>query len=75
MATWCLKLVGANHVVFGKGLSATTVTTPDVVVPKGTGVVIKGTVLDLSPAQPNTPCVSKDSMSSADGVFAFADAD
>ena len=49
--------------VFGKGKSATTVTAPDVVVPKGNGVVIKGTVLDLSPAQPNTPCVSTESMS------------
>ena len=46
----------------GKGKSATTVTAPDVVVPKGTGVVIKGTVTDLSPAQPGTPCVSEDSM-------------
>ncbi len=49
--------------IFGKGKSATTVAAPDVVVSKGTGVVIKGTVLDMSPAQPNTPCVSKDSMS------------
>jgi len=49
--------------VFGKGKSATTVTAPDVVVPKGTGVVIKGTVLDQSPAQPGTPCVSEASMS------------
>jgi hypothetical protein len=48
--------------VFGKGKSATTVTAPDTAVPKGTALVIKGTVLDLSPAQPNTPCVSKDSM-------------
>jgi hypothetical protein len=48
--------------VFGKGKSATTVTAPDVVVPKGSGVVIKGTVLDMSPAQPSTPAVSKDSM-------------
>ena len=48
--------------VFGKGKSATTVTAPDVVMPKGNGVVIRGTVLDLSPAQPNTPCVSKESM-------------
>jgi len=49
-------------VTFGKGKSATTVTAPDVVMPKGNGIVIKGTVLDLSPAQPNTPCVSKESM-------------
>jgi hypothetical protein len=48
--------------VFGKGMSATTVTAPDLVVSKGSGVVIKGTVLDVSPAQPGTPCVSKESM-------------
>jgi PQQ-like domain len=48
--------------VFGKGKSATTVTAPDVSVPLGTSFTIKGTVMDLSPAQPNTPCVSKDSM-------------
>jgi outer membrane protein assembly factor BamB len=48
--------------VFGKGKTATTVTAPDVVMPKGNGIVIRGTVLDQSPAQPNTPCVSKDSM-------------
>jgi hypothetical protein len=48
--------------VFGKGKSATTVTAPDTAVAKGTTLVIKGTVLDMSPAQPNTPCVSKESM-------------
>jgi hypothetical protein len=48
--------------VFGKGKTATSVTAPDVVVPKGNGIIIKGTVLDISPAQTNTPCVSKDSM-------------
>jgi hypothetical protein len=46
----------------GKGESATTVSAPDVTVPKGTSVVIKGTVLDQSPAQPGTPCVSPESM-------------
>ncbi len=49
--------------VLGKGKSQTTVTAPDVEVAKGTSFMIKGTVLDLSPAQPNTPCVSKASMS------------
>ncbi len=49
--------------VFGKGKSETTVTAPDTMVTKGNGVMIKGTVLDLSPAQPGTACVSKDSMS------------
>ena len=48
--------------VFGKGQTATTVSTPDVSVAKGTTIVIKGTVMDVSPAQPNTPCVSRDSM-------------
>jgi hypothetical protein len=48
--------------VFGKGITATTVTAPDVGIQKGASVVIKGTVLDLSPAQAGTPCVSKDSM-------------
>jgi outer membrane protein assembly factor BamB len=48
--------------VFGKGKTATTVTAPDVAIAKGNGIIIKGTVLDQSPAQPSTPCVSKDSM-------------
>lgn len=47
---------------FGKGKSATTVTAPDTSVPLGTALLIKGTVLDQSPAQPNTPCVSTDSV-------------
>jgi hypothetical protein len=48
--------------VFGKGKSATTITAPDTSVPKGTAVLIKGAVLDQSPAQPDTPCVSVNSM-------------
>ena len=48
--------------VFGRGQSKTTISAPDIATAKGTAVVIKGTVLDQSPAQPNTPCVSKDSM-------------
>ena len=48
--------------VYGKGLSETTVTAPDVSVPKGTAMTIKGSVLDLSPAQPGTPCISADTM-------------
>ncbi len=47
---------------YGKGKSATTVTAPDTSVPLGTTLTIKGSVLDQSPAQPDTPCVSKDSM-------------
>jgi len=49
-------------VTYGIGKSSTTVTAPDTVVSQGAGVVIKGTVMDQSPAQPNTPCVSKESM-------------
>jgi hypothetical protein len=48
--------------VYGKGKSATTVEAPLTAIPLGESVVIQGTVLDLSPAQPNTPCVSQDSM-------------
>jgi hypothetical protein len=47
---------------FGMGKSATTVTAPDVILPKGTGLVIKSTVLDVSSGQPGTPCVSAESM-------------
>jgi PQQ-like domain len=48
--------------VFGKGKSATTVTAPLTEISKGSSVMIQGTVLDQSPAQSGTPCVSKDSM-------------
>ena len=48
--------------VFGKGKSATTVTAPQTAITKGQSVVITGTVLDQSPAQPGVACVSKESM-------------
>jgi hypothetical protein len=48
---------------FGKGKTETTVNTPDTAaVPKGTAMTITGSVLDMSPAQLGTPCVSEDSM-------------
>ena len=47
---------------FGKGQSATTVTAPLTAVPLGSSVLVTGTVLDQSPAQPDTPCVSAASM-------------
>ncbi len=47
---------------YGKGLSETTVTASPKIIADGSSVMIEGTVLDLSPAQPGTPCVSKDSM-------------
>jgi len=48
--------------VFGRGQSTTTVTAPQTAVPAGTTMLIQGSVLDQSPAQPGTPCVSASSM-------------
>jgi len=48
--------------VVGKGESATTVTASQKTIAKGATVLIEGTVLDQSPGQPGTPCVSKESM-------------
>ncbi len=48
--------------IFGKGKSATTIMIGPKTITDGETVVIEGTVLDLSPAQEGTPCVSKDSM-------------
>jgi len=48
--------------VLGKGQSKTTVTAPLNTVAKGTSVLIQGTVMDMSPASPNTPAISDDSM-------------
>ena len=47
---------------FGRGESATTVSASQVPLTLGKKALITGTVLDLSPAQPGTACVSKDSM-------------
>jgi hypothetical protein len=48
--------------VIGKGKSETTVEAPLTAVPLGTTMTITGSVLDMSPAQSGTPCVSKESM-------------
>ena len=48
--------------VLGKGKSATTVTASPKTIANGATVLIEGTVLDQSPAQPGTPCVSAASM-------------
>ncbi len=47
---------------FGMGLSSTTVTASPAATSDGSQVMIQGTVLDQSPAQPGTPCVSDASM-------------
>ncbi len=59
-----LTLAGQDGIlyVYGKGKSATTITAPDIAAPLGSEIVIRGTVLDMSPAQLSTPCVNKDSM-------------
>ena len=48
--------------VFGKGKSQTSVTASPKTIGNGAQVLIEGTVMDMSPAQPGTPAVSKDSM-------------
>ncbi len=48
--------------VFGKGKSATTIEAPLTTITQGQSVVLKGTVLDMSPGQSGTPCVSAESM-------------
>lgn len=58
----CDSYTGYQY-AFGKGKSETTVSATPPIVGKGSQVLIKGTVMDQSPAQPNTPCVSSDSMS------------
>jgi hypothetical protein len=52
----------ASMYVFGKGLSTTTVSAPQTQIATGTNAIISGTILDQSPGQPGTPCVSDDSM-------------
>jgi len=51
-----------NMYVFGKGQSETTVSASQVPLTLGQKALITGTVLDLSPAQPGAPCVSKESV-------------
>ena len=52
-----------NMYVFGKGKSAITTTASPKTIANGAQVLIEGTILDQSPAQPGTPCISKQSMS------------
>ncbi len=62
--------------VFGRGQSQSTVTASPKTLAKGAQVLIEGTVMDQSPAQAGTPCVSKDSMTLTDGkhthVYAYS---
>jgi outer membrane protein assembly factor BamB len=47
---------------FGKGKTETTVMAGPKVTAKGSSVVIEGTVMDMSPAQPGTPAISDEDM-------------
>ncbi len=48
--------------VFGKGQSSTTIAASQGVIHQGESILLTGTVMDMSPGQPNTPCVSEQSM-------------
>jgi hypothetical protein len=48
--------------VLGKGPSKTTVSAPLTTVAKGDAVLLQGTVMDMSPASPNTPAISDATM-------------
>jgi hypothetical protein len=52
-----------NLYCLGKGQTQTTVEAPLTGVPLNSEVVIQGTVMDMSPASPNTPAVSDKDMS------------
>jgi len=63
--------------VFGKGQSATTITTPNTAVTQGTPVVIKGTIMDMSPGNQGSfqnPTTQPDSNTKAGTVPCVSDA-
>ncbi len=48
---------------FAKGQTTTTISVSSEILSQGNSILIKGSVMDMSPAQPNTPAVSDVSMS------------
>jgi outer membrane protein assembly factor BamB len=52
-----------NKYCFGKGETVTSISVSDEVIAKGSSVLLKGSVLDMSPAQPGTAAISDASMS------------
>jgi hypothetical protein len=56
------NMYDGNLYVFGKSISATTISAPQTGVAQGQTVDLTGTVLDQAPAQPGTACVSAESM-------------
>ncbi len=59
---------------FGKGQTATTVQAPTTELQKGQNALITGSVMDLSPAQPNTPAVSDTDMTTMMNYYMQNDA-
>ena len=67
----CYNCYDGQIYCYGQGLSATTITAPEVGIPEGNQVLIQGTVTDQSPAKATslgapaagTPAISDDSMS------------
>jgi len=57
------SIFDGNNYCIGKGQTSTTVSVPQTAITAGTTVIISGTVLDQSPAQPNTPAISDANMS------------
>jgi hypothetical protein len=57
-----LNLYDMQIYCVGKGPSATTVTAPPTAVPKGTPVLITGTVTDQTPANKDSPAISDTAM-------------
>jgi hypothetical protein len=57
------SIFDGNNYCIGKGQTSTTVSVPQTAITAGTTVLISGTVLDQSPAQPNTPAISDANMS------------
>ena len=51
-----------NYYCFNKGMTETSVTVSSKVASLGDSVLIEGTVLDMSPAQPGTPAVADEDM-------------
>jgi hypothetical protein len=54
---WYYNTYDGQLYTFGKGQTETTVSAPNTVLPLGSAAVIQGTVMDQSPASPNTPAI------------------
>ena len=57
-----LNIMDGQAYAIGKGPTSTSVTAPDIGIPWGQSIVIKGTVTDQSPAQKGTAAISDASM-------------